>query len=195
MYKKNKLIFSMLTLLYFLSGFINIYFSYLAIACMAIPFLLLSRFKKNVWCTGICPRADYLSHFRIFNLGKKTPTWLFSDKMKNNIFMYFCINLMFIILSSFMVSQGKILPIEKIRLFIAFQLPWNIPQLWTIDYYHPLLNHLAFRFYSLMLSSALLGTFLAVVYKPRTWCVICPVKTLSSRYLTIINTEKEVINE
>lgn len=194
MVKKNKIIFSTLTILYFVLGFINIYFSFLALACMIIPFILLFKSKKNVWCSGVCPRADYLDLFRFVNFKVKPPVWLFSEKTKNNLFMFFCANLMFITLSIFMVSQGRMLPIDKIRLFIAFQLPWDMPQLWTLSYYSPVLTHLAFHFYSLMLSSALLGTILAVVFKPRTWCVVCPIKTLSTRYIKMTNIIKEEKN-
>lgn len=194
MTKKNKKIFSIITISYFLLGFVNIYFSYLALACMVIPFYLLFRDKKNIWCTGVCPRADYLSLFRFINFGKKAPEWLFGNRMKKNLLTYFCLNIMFIFLSSIMVQSGRIAPIDKIRLFIMFQLPRDMPQLWTLDSYSPSLLHLAYRLYSLMLSSTILGTVLAVLYKPRTWCVVCPVKTLSTSYLQQVNT-KEAVNE
>lgn len=192
MNNKNRTIFAAFTVSFFLLGFVNIYFSYLALGCMIIPFFLLTRKKKNIWCQGVCPRADYLSQFRFFNFGRKAPRWLFSEQTKNYIFMYFCMNLLFISMSTFMVSSGNMAPIDKIRLFIAFQLPFDMPQLWAFHYYNPVLEHLAFRLYSLMLSSTILGTVLAVVFKPRTWCVICPVKTLSTRYLNQVGVQNEV---
>jgi hypothetical protein len=187
MLKMNKRIFSIFTFVYFLLGFVYIYFSYLALFCMAIPFLILIKNKKNNWCSGLCPRADYLNLFRFINFGKKPPEWLIGDKMKNNIIVYFCLNLVFIILSTLMVSLDRIVPIDKVRLFIVLQLPWDMPQLWAAENSSPILLHLAYRFYSLMLSSTILGTILAIVYKPRTWCVICPVQTLSTRYLKQLN--------
>jgi hypothetical protein len=154
---------------------------------MALPFLILIKNKKNNWCSGLCPRADYLRVFRFINLGKKPPKWLMGDKMKNNILMYFCLNLMFVILSTLMVNLDRIAPIDKIRLFIVLQLPWDMPQVLAAENSSPVLLHLAYRLYSIMLSSTILGTILAIVYKPRTWCVICPVKTLSTRYLKQFN--------
>lgn len=192
MIHKNKKLFGLVTIAYFLLPFINIYFAFLAIFCMGIPFYLLFKNNKNTWCSGICPRADYLSFFRIFSLGKKAPDWLLGEKFKRNLLMYFCMNIMFITLSSFMVYSGNLAAIDKIRLFIAFQLPWNMPQLVTLTFDSPLLLHLAFRFYSLMLSSTILGSILATVYKPRTWCVVCPVKTLSTAYLNRTDKSKEV---
>ncbi len=194
MIQKNKKLFAGLTIGYFILPFINIYFAFLALLCMGIPFYLLFKNNKNKWCSGICPRADYLSLFRVFSFGKKAPDWLLGDKFKRNLLMYFCFNLIFITMSSFMVYSGNMAPIDKVRLFIAFQLPWNMPQLLTLSIDSPVLLHLAFRFYSLMLSSTILGSFLATVYKPRTWCVICPVKTLSTAYLDRTNKTKEVQN-
>lgn len=179
----KKLLFSLFTILYFILGFINIYFAYLAIACMIIPFILLFNKSKNIWCTGICPRADYLSLFRFNNFGIKAPKWLFGIKMKNNILVYFCINILFITLSTYMVFSGRMEPIDKIRLFIVFQIPINMPQVLIFPVDSPVSLHLSFRLYSLMLSSSILGTFLAILFKPKTWCVICPVKTISTRYL------------
>ncbi|MDA3957035.1 4Fe-4S binding protein [Oceanispirochaeta sp.] len=180
---KNKQIFSSLTILYFLLGFVNIHLSSLALFCLVTPLVLLMKNRKNLWCSGICPRADYLSLFRFVNLGLRMPRWLVNLKAKNLVLTYVCFNLLLIGLSSFMVSQGKIAPIDKIRLFIFLQIPWDMPQMIHYHLYNPLLLHLSFRLYSLMLSSTILGTVLAILYKPRTWCVLCPVKTLSQRYL------------
>lgn len=186
MTKSSRGLLSIFTILYFLLGFVNIHFSFLALGCMIIPFILLLRKRKNNWCSGICPRADYLSLFRFVNFRLKAPKWLFGNNMKNNILVYFCINILFITMSTFMVRAGRMLPIDKIRLFIAFQLPIDLPQIIPTSLDSPVLLHLAFRLYSLMLSSTLLGTFLAIVFKPKTWCVICPVKTISHRYLNSI---------
>ena len=35
----------------------------------------------------------------------------------------------------------------------------------------------AFGFYSMMLTSTLIGLIVMVLYKPRTWCVFCPMGT------------------
>lgn len=180
---KKKSLWSIFTLIYFLLGFINIAFAYLALVCMTLPFLLLIREKKNRWCGGVCPRADYLSFLRFFNVGLKSPSWLLGDKMKGNILMYFCLNMMFIVLSTVAVGQGSMAAIERVRLFIFLEIPREMPQLWKPFLLSPTLSHLAFRLYSVMLSSTILGTVLAVLFKPRSWCAICPVMTLSTNYL------------
>ncbi|QEN08095.1 hypothetical protein EXM22_08890 [Oceanispirochaeta crateris] len=180
---RDKFLFSSFTVFYFLAGFVNIHFAGLALLCMGTPFVLLVRNKKNLWCRGICPRRDYFSLFKFMNVGLKVPRWLVSFKMKNILFTYFCFNLMLIGLSTVFVSQGQMSPIDRVRLFIFFQIPLEMPQLFSFQTVNPVFLHLSYRFYSLMLSSVILGTILAVLFKPATWCVICPVNTLSQRYI------------
>ncbi|WP_321992669.1 hypothetical protein [Marispirochaeta aestuarii] len=35
----------------------------------------------------------------------------------------------------------------------------------------------------MMATSFLVGTLLAILYRPRTWCRVCPVSTMSDRVL------------
>lgn len=79
-----------------------------------------------------------------------------------------------------MVSRGQMAPIENIRFLIAFNIPLKIPQLWSGPELPQWVIHLAYRFYSIMFTSTILGVVLASLYKPRTWCSVCPVNTVST---------------
>ena len=46
-----------------------------------------------------------------------------------------------------------------------------------------ILLHFSYRIYSIMLSSLIAGSVLALLFKPRTWRAVCPVNTLSDGYL------------
>lgn len=48
----------LITISFFLLGFVNIHFSLLAIFCMTFPIILLLRDRKKTWCQGYCPRAS-----------------------------------------------------------------------------------------------------------------------------------------
>lgn len=170
----------MITLLYFLLGFINILFAYLAIACMALPFILTAKSGRKIWCAKWCPRADYLSLFRPFERGLKAPSWLNSGNTRKLVLQFFCINLFFVAMSTFMVSRGEMLPMEHLRFLIALQLSGPLPQLLETPAVAPWVIHLAYRLYSIMFTSTVLGTLLALFYKPRTWCAVCPVNTLTT---------------
>jgi polyferredoxin len=176
----------LITLGYFALGIINIHLALTALICMALPFILLYRSGKKQWCHGYCPRADFFSLIKAKGKGKKAPSWLISPKARNGILSYFCVNLMLITTSTWMVALGKIAPIEKIRLFIVFELPLVLPQLVELGDVPQAITHLAYRFYSVMISSTLLGLILTLFFKPKTWCAVCPVSTMSSRIQRVL---------
>ena len=68
---------------------------------------------------------------------------------------------------------------EKVRFMIAFQLPWNMPQLLNISSIPDWAVHLSFRIYSMMFTTTVIGLVLGLLYSPRIWCTICPVNTIS----------------
>jgi hypothetical protein len=174
-----------ITILFFILGFFNIVFGLLGFACMTIPFILLIKDKKKTWCQGYCPRADLFSTlFRNRSLtGKAGPDWLVRGKAKWVIFVYFLVNLFVLTMSTAMVLKGRIEPIDNIRFLLAFNLPWNIPQLLDLGATPDWMIHLSFRMYSMMLTTTILGLLLAWIFKPRTWCTVCPVNTASDLML------------
>lgn len=45
--------------------------------------------------------------------------------------------------------------------------------------FHPGVAQFAFGFYSVMLTSTVLGLITMVLFKPRSWCVYCPMGTMT----------------
>ena len=77
---------------------------------------------------------------------------------------------------------------QVITLFWTFKVPWN----WA---YHGTLfstgvAQFAFGFYSIMLTSTLLGLLTMVLFKPRSWCVYCPMGTMTQMICKIKNPTK-----
>ena len=52
-------------------------------------------------------------------------------------------------------------------------------------------EQIGFGFYSLMLTSLLLGLIVMVLYKPRTWCTFCPMGTMTQGICKLKNNEKK----
>lgn len=171
--------------MFFGLGFINILFAWLGFACLILPFVLLAKNKRKTWCQGYCPRASLFEVlFRKRSLtGKAAPNWLVRGKAKWFVLVYFGFNLFVLTLSTVMVSFGRRAPIDKIRFLIAFKLPWNIPQLFDFGVFPNWTVHLSFRIYSMMLTTTVLGLLLAWIFRPRTWCTVCPVNTISNLVL------------
>ena len=170
-----------LTILFFTLGFFNIIFAWLGFACMIIPFVLLAKDGKKTWCQSYCPRANLFTVlFKDKSLkGKAAPKWLTNGDAKWFFLIYFSFNLFILFMSTLMVFRGRIEAMEKVRFMIAFQLPWNIPQLLNISSIPNWAVHLSFRVYSMMFTTTVIGMVLGFMYRPRIWCTICPVNTIS----------------
>jgi hypothetical protein len=65
---------------------------------------------------------------------------------------------------------------QVVTLLWTFKVPWN----WA---YHGAASagvaQFAFGFYSVMLTSTVLGFVTMLLYKPRSWCVYCPMGTMT----------------
>lgn len=181
--KNNKYLF-LITITYFIFGFINIHFAILGFICMILPFVLLIKNQKKTWCQGYCPRASlYVQVGKKRKHTRKTPNFFVKGNMKWILLTYFGISLTIILLSTIKVAQGQIPAMEYLRFLLVVPIPWSLPQLFHIQHDLTWLTHLSYRFYSMMMTTTILGLLMAVIYKPRTWCTVCPVGTLSELYI------------
>ena len=178
--RNHKLLF-LFTIIFFVLGLVNIHFSLFGIICMALPIILLLKNQKKTWCQSYCPRASLYT-----TVGKtkkwsshKTPRFFIKGNMKWIMLVYFGLSLLFIIMSTLGVARGLRPAMEYLRFLILIPLPFNMPQLFDIVDLVPWLTHLSYRFYSMMMTTTLIGLLLAMVFKPRTWCTICPIATVS----------------
>ncbi|MFV0465248.1 MAG: hypothetical protein ACK5ML_04175 [Lachnospiraceae bacterium] len=99
--------------------------------------------------------------------------------MKWIMLTYFGMSLIFIFMSTLGVARGMRLPMDYLRFLILIPLPFEMPQLFEFTSLAPWLTHLSYRIYSMMMTTTALGMILAMVYRPRTWCTICPISTIS----------------
>jgi len=182
--KNNKYLF-LITLLFFALGFVNIHFALLGFICMLLPFILLIKNNKKTWCQGYCPRANLYSTVGKITKehSRKTPVFFIKGNMKWIMLIYFGISLFIITMSTFKVSSGVIPPMKILRFLIFIPIPFELPQIMEFSNVMPWLTHLSYRIYSMMMTTTVIGLVLAIVYKPRTWCTICPIATVSDVYL------------
>lgn len=167
------------TLLIFAFSFVHISFALIGLVCYFSPFYLFMKYKDKTFCQKYCPRASLLQViFSKIGLHKPIPKWLNNQSIKEFMIYYMSANFIFAILSTTMTYFGRMEGMLYIRLFMAIPTYWTLPQL--IQFEMPVwLIHYSYRILSMILSSILLGFALGFVYAPRTWCVICPVNTLS----------------
>ena len=66
---------------------------------------------------------------------------------------------------------------QVVTLLWTFKLPWH----WAYhgSFFPAWVAQFAFGFYSVMLTSTVLGLVTMVLFKPRSWCVYCPMGTMT----------------
>lgn len=93
-----------------------------------------------------------------------------------------------VILNTVFVFKG----VSDLKSFItilwSFKLPWHIPQIEVSDW----LLQFGFGFYSLMLTSSIIGFIMMYFYKPRTWCTFCPMGTMTQELSKIMYRKRTV---
>jgi polyferredoxin len=79
------------------------------------------------------------------------------------------------IYNTYLVAVGASLK-EAVTLLWVFKLPWQWANATPV---HPGIAQFAFGFYGVMLTSTVLGLVTMVLFKPRAWCVYCPMGTMT----------------
>lgn len=172
------------TISFFILGIFNIIFAWIGFFCLIMPFVFVIKNKEKTWCKNYCPRSNLFNRvFSIMGLKRSAPKWLVNGNGKRIMLTYFLINFSMICLSTLMVFLDKRDPVEKVKFLLAFQLPWNMPNLLDVGIMPDWVVHLGFRVYSMMFTTISIGLLLGFLYKARTWCAICPMGTLSSMAL------------
>lgn len=83
------------------------------------------------------------------------------------------------------LSAGAASLREAIKLFWTFRVPWGWT--YTAGTVADWVAQFSFGFYSLMLTSLLIGLIVMVLYKPRTWCAFCPMGTMTQSICKLKN--------
>ena len=89
------------------------------------------------------------------------------------------------VFQTYLVASGAENLREAIKLFWIFRIPWG----WTYSgsIFPDWVAQFSFGFYSLMLTSLLIGLIVMIFFKPRTWCAFCPMGTMTQAICKLRN--------
>lgn len=169
-----------LSLTYLILGFFNILFAWLGLLCFFIP-LIISLVKGNkAYCNKYCGRGQLFALVGgQFGLSRKKdiPKWMRSKYFRYGFLMFFLAMFLLMLWNTYLVFAGTKDLSQTVTLLWTFKAPWN----WA---YHgtlltPGVAQFAFGFYSVMLTSSVLGFITMLFLKPRSWCVYCPMGTMT----------------
>lgn len=92
------------------------------------------------------------------------------------------------VFQTYLVASGSENLREAIKLFWTFRIPWG----WTYSgsIFPDWVAQFSFGFYSLMLTSLLIGFIVMSFFKPRTWCAFCPMGTMTQAICKLRNRKK-----
>lgn len=176
---------------YLLLGFFNILFAWLGMICFVTP-LMISIIKGNkAYCNRYCGRGQLFSMLGgKFGLSRKKdmPKWMRSKWFRYGFLLFFLSMFGIMIWNTYLVFAGIRELKQVVTLFWTFKLPWNWAYHGTV--FAPWVAQFAFGFYSLMLTSTLLGIITMILFKPRSWCVYCPMGTMTQTICKVKNKDK-----
>lgn len=168
------------SVVYLILGFINILFAWIGLICFFVP-LGISLFRGNKsYCNKYCGRGqlfDLLGNKLKLSRKKDIPNFLRSTWFRYGFLTFFLtmfINMLFL---TYLVIAERNGMKEIVKLLWTFKLPWNFAYHGTL--FAPWVAQFAFGFYSVMLTSTVLGLITMMLFKPRSWCVYCPMGTMT----------------
>lgn len=179
------------TLAYLILGFVNILFAWLGLLCFLIP-IFISIFKgTKAYCNKYCGRGQ------IFNLiggrfglsrRKDIPKWMKSKWFQYGFLIFFFAMFFQMLWVTYLVFSGARELKQVVTLVWTFKVPWE----WAYygDFLHSGVSQFAFGFYSVMLTATILGLITMILFKPRSWCVYCPMGTMTHTICKIKNRNK-----
>ena len=108
---------------------------------------------------------------------KDIPKWMKSKGFRYGFLVFFFAMFFVMLWNTYLVfAEAQDLK-QVVTLLWTFKLPWQWGYHGT--FLHPGVAQFAFGFYSVMLTSTVLGLITMVLFKPRSWCVYCPMGTMT----------------
>lgn len=168
------------SLTYLILGFFNILFAWLGLLCFFLPLLIAGIGGSKAYCNRYCGRGQLFSLLGgRFGLSRRRdiPRWMKSKAFRYGFLVFFFVMFFVMLWNTYLVFAGAQDLRQAVKLLWTFRLPWH----WA---YHggapaPWVAQFAFGFYSVMLTSTVLGFVTMLLFKPRSWCVYCPMGTMT----------------
>ena len=165
-------------LLYLTLGLFNILFAWVGMLFFTIPLLVAVIKGNKSYCNRFCGRGQLFGLLGTkLKLSRNTPPpkFLRSKWFRYGFLIFFMIMFSQMLYGTYRVFAGAPLR-ETVTLLWVLKLPWQWAEIgiaapWAAQY--------AFGFFGVMLTSTILGLVTMVLYRPRSWCVYCPMGTMT----------------
>jgi hypothetical protein len=165
-------------LLYLSLGLFNILFAWLGMIFFTTPLLFAIVGGNKAYCNKYCGRGQLFALLGAklkLSRNAAPPKFLRSALFRYGFLTFFMTMFGLMCFSTYRVFSGY--PLSKVvTLLWVFKLPWQWPDVGTAL---PWVAQYAFGFFSVMLTSTILGLTTMALFRPRSWCVYCPMGTMT----------------
>ncbi len=170
----------MWSIIYFSLGFFNILFAWLGMIDFLVPIIISIAGGGKMFCNRFCGRGQLFhllgTRFKMSKM-KMTPRWLSSKQFRYGFLIFFLVMFGTMVWNTYLVAAGTRSLREVVKLFWTFKVPWSWAYSGSV--FPDWVAQFSFGFYSLMLTSTLIGLVVMILFKPRTWCTFCPMGTMT----------------
>ena len=168
------------TIVYFTLGFFNILFAWLGLIDFLVPLFIAIIGGNKAFCNRYCGRGQLFQQVggcMKCSRNKPAPKWLASKWFRYGSLVFFLSMFGNMLFQTYLVAAGASSLVESIKLLWLFRDPWDWA--YTAGIVTDWVAKFSFGFYSLMLTSTIIGFAVMALYKPRTWCSFCPMGTMT----------------
>ena len=147
-----------LSLTYLILGFFNILFAWLGLLCFFIPLIISVLSGTKAYCNRYCGRGQLFSLLGgRFGLSRRrdVPKWMKGRAFRYGFLIFFLVMFLQMLWNTWLVFAGVSTLRQAVTLLWTFRLPWHWARHGTPV--HPGVVQFAFGFYSVMLTSTVLG--------------------------------------
>ncbi len=168
-----------ITPIYLTLGFFNILFAWIGLLFFFLPLIFAAAGKGKLYCNRYCDRGQFFDLLgKRFGISRRIalPRWIRSKAFRYGFLAFFMIMFANMLLVTWLVLTGSQELGTTVQLLWTFQLPWH----WAYPVaVAPGIAQFAFGFYGVMLTSTVIGLFSMLLFRPRSWCVFCPMGTMT----------------
>lgn len=168
-----------ITPIYLTLGFLNILFAWIGLLFFFLPLIFAAAGKGKLYCNRYCDRGQFLDLLgERFGISRRValPRWIRSKAFRYGFLTFFMVMFINMLVVTWLVLTGLQELGTTVQLLWTFQLPWH----WAYPVaVAPGVAQFAFGFYGVMLTSTVIGLFSMLLFRPRSWCVFCPMGTMT----------------
>lgn len=165
--------------LYLILGVFNILFAWLGLICFIAPLIISISGGGKKYCNTFCGRGQLLSllgnDFKL-SRNKSIPKWLKSKPFRYGFLIFFMTMFINMLFKTYLVFSGVQNAKQILLILWTFKVPFRFTDISNIT---PWVAQFSFGFYSMMFTSTLLGLITMFLFRANSWCVYCPMGTMT----------------